>query len=393
MGEQLNHTNNAEIVYLDFSSTSMSFAKQSAGLRGLNNIIFLVGWVEGIPRLGLGKFNLFHSSGVLHHLKSPLKGLNVLKSVLSTDGGGTIMVYGQYGRCGIYHLQSALRYINKKDNTLNIQIENAKSLLTVLPKSNWFQKIRHTITDHQTNSGIYDLLLHARDVSYSLPQLTAWLQGSGMKFINMATPSQRMAHSLNLAISDIEMYKQLQKSDIVKHKSIAEIIVGSKITHEVYISMNAGAEASTENLDNAFFLYGSPVQLRTVISSNRSHINLRDKTYVCAAFDASNSRDMGDSKPFAFPVNRFSNHILSYLTMQPPLHMTIGELILSFRRKHPTKSVEYLHRLFKELYLCLRDTGLFLLKKPNVGTFPKTCCYSHVSLMGAPNCQTYFGMG
>ena len=108
--------------------------------------------------------------------------------------------------------------------------------------------------------------------------------------------------------------------------------------------MNAGAEASTENLDNAFFLYGSPVQLRTVISSNRSHINLRDKTYVCAAFDASNSRDMGDSKPFAFPVNRFSNHILSYLTMQPPLHMTIGELILSFQRKYPTKSVEYLHR-------------------------------------------------
>ena len=94
--EQLRHTN-AEVVYFDFSSASMKISQIRARIRTLNNIIWIHSWIEEFRFLGLGLFKDFQCSGVLHHLKNPLYGLNVLKDQLTSDGGMNIMVYGLYG--------------------------------------------------------------------------------------------------------------------------------------------------------------------------------------------------------------------------------------------------------------------------------------------------------
>ena len=73
MAEQLSHTN-AEIVYLDFSMESMKISRQRAELRHLTNIAWHNDWIENIPRMGLGKFDLIECSGALHHLADPLAG-------------------------------------------------------------------------------------------------------------------------------------------------------------------------------------------------------------------------------------------------------------------------------------------------------------------------------
>ena len=80
MAEQLSHTN-AEIVYLDFSSSSMKIAKERARMRGLDNIVWVNDWIENIPHLDLGKFDLIECSAALHHLKDPLGG-NILIVVI-----------------------------------------------------------------------------------------------------------------------------------------------------------------------------------------------------------------------------------------------------------------------------------------------------------------------
>ena len=79
MAEQLNHTN-AEIVYMDFSSSSMHIAKQRASIRGLSNIVWIQGWIENIPSLDIGKFDLIICSGALHHMKDPTQGQFFLNS-------------------------------------------------------------------------------------------------------------------------------------------------------------------------------------------------------------------------------------------------------------------------------------------------------------------------
>ena len=70
VSEQLRHTN-AEIIYLDFSLTSMNISQRRARTRKLENIIWIHGWIEDVRYLGLGLFHELQSTGVLHHLKNP----------------------------------------------------------------------------------------------------------------------------------------------------------------------------------------------------------------------------------------------------------------------------------------------------------------------------------
>ena len=104
MGEQLNHTN-GEIIYIDFSKTSMSIAQKRARIRNLGNIIWIHSWIEDLRLHGTGVFTELQCSGVLHHLKKPSYGLNILKDGLTENGGMSLMVYARCGRKAIYHLQ------------------------------------------------------------------------------------------------------------------------------------------------------------------------------------------------------------------------------------------------------------------------------------------------
>ena len=104
MAEQLNHTN-SEVVYFDFSRTSMSIAQYRTKMRGWLKIVWVMDWIESIPRLGLGNFDFVVSTGVLHHLKSSQNGLNIISGLQQANGGAEIMVYGTYGRTPIYWIQ------------------------------------------------------------------------------------------------------------------------------------------------------------------------------------------------------------------------------------------------------------------------------------------------
>ena len=92
-----------EIIYLDFSKASMKIAQRRAELRNLKNIRFIHDSLFNIPKLNLGKFDYIDCYGVLHHLKSPGKGLEILKDSLTEDGGMMIMVYAKYGRTGVVY--------------------------------------------------------------------------------------------------------------------------------------------------------------------------------------------------------------------------------------------------------------------------------------------------
>ncbi len=61
--------------------------------------------------MGLGKFDYIDCCGVLHHLPDPAAGLAILRGALNDDGGIGLMVYGAFGRTGVYHLQEALRLL------------------------------------------------------------------------------------------------------------------------------------------------------------------------------------------------------------------------------------------------------------------------------------------
>ena len=138
VAEQLNHTN-AEVVYVDFSTASMKITQRRARSRRLQNIIWIRSWIEGVRYLGMGVFEELQCSGVLHHLKSPSFGLNILKDNLVRDGKMEIMVYAQFGRTGVYQAQRIMKLINHNVQEINTELKNTNDTLKVLPESNWFK--------------------------------------------------------------------------------------------------------------------------------------------------------------------------------------------------------------------------------------------------------------
>ena len=183
LAEQLNHTE-SEIVYLDFSSSSMNVAQSRARFRGLKNVVWVREGIENIHRLNLATFDFMQCSGVLHHLKRPITGLKVLKDILQLEGGIDLMVYGTYGRTGVYHMQETLRLLNFQTTQITDELKMAKGALESLPKTNWFKKGETSMDDHKMgDSGIYDLLLHKRDISYTVPQLFQWIEMAGLSTV------------------------------------------------------------------------------------------------------------------------------------------------------------------------------------------------------------------
>ena len=64
-------------------------------------------------------------------MKSPLKGLNMLKESLNDEGGMDLMLYARYGRTGVEQMQTLMRLVNEGVTDVNAKIENTKKIYQV----------------------------------------------------------------------------------------------------------------------------------------------------------------------------------------------------------------------------------------------------------------------
>ena len=279
LAEQLRHAN-AEIVHLDMSHASMLLAQERARIRGLTNITWVHYSLLSLPALGLGKFDYINCSGVLHHLADPDLGLRVLRSALKEGGAIGLMVYATTGRTGVYQMQALMRLVNGVDTGQEAddkrKIANTRDLLGSLPASNWFVRSEALHHDHKLgDAGIYDLLLHSQDRSYSVGELFDWLGGQ---------------HGMHLAFSDVQrgrspylphmvlgskppaMAAGLRKLPLRHQYEMAELMIGNIITHSLYLTPGANCTAAYGDADYIPFFYHEPLTgeiAAQVFGSNR----------------------------------------------------------------------------------------------------------------------------
>ena len=187
----------------------MKIAKTRVKARSAYNVIWITGWIETMPKLGLGKFEMTMCSGVLHHLKNPTSGLKTLETVLLPGGGGHFMVYGKHGRLTIYQIQTLAALLNKNSASPVRELENVRHVITVAPTSNWFEKMDENFkkVNLRTDSDIYDMFLHKRDVSYAVLDLYNWVQKSGLKITYFCNEDWQLTYYNN--------YHYITKKDVV----------------------------------------------------------------------------------------------------------------------------------------------------------------------------------
>ena len=271
LAEQLKNTD-AHIVHLDMSQASIAIAKERARIRDLTNITWVHDSLLNLPKLGLEKFNYINCSGVLHHLADPDAGFRALLSVLADDGAIGLMLYATTGRTGVYQMQSLMRLVNApqpdgKEIDDARKIANTRDLLQSLPPFNGFKLSEALHHDQKMgDAGIFDLLLHSQDRSYTVGELFDWLSDG--------TPD---GYGMHLALTDVQRGRSPYLPRMVlgnkppamagalaalprrRQYEIAELLIGSIITHSLYATRSAACTAPYGDAEYVPFFFHEPL--------------------------------------------------------------------------------------------------------------------------------------
>lgn len=217
-----------EVVYLDLSEASRRIAEQRARARGLKNITFHTGSLLEIGHLG--QFDYIDSCGVLHHLPDPAAGLRSLAAALVPGGGIGLMLYGTYGRSGVYEMQAMLRDLTD-GLAPREQIAIARKFLAQLPPTNRFRR-NPFLRDHIEggDAGLYDLLLHPQDRAYTVPEIAELTASAGLAVAAFIEPAAYdPANYLDASLAG-----RLDTLSWLESCAFAESLAGSLKTHVFY---------------------------------------------------------------------------------------------------------------------------------------------------------------
>ncbi|WP_159994865.1 methyltransferase [Roseomonas sp. 18066] len=234
-----------EVTWLDRSTAARAVAEARAKQRGLTNIRFVSGSLLDLPALDLGKFDYIDCCGVLHHLPDPAAGLAALAGSLAPGGGIGLMVYAPHGRTGVYMLQDALRLLAPDSEAPPARVDIAKRLWKQLPETAWLRR-NPWITDHLEggDAGLYDLLLNPRDVSFSVPQLAALIDGAGLRLRCFVEP---LRYEPERYLPDPKLRARIATLGATERAALAESLAGNMGIHIAYVTRD---EALTPDWDN-----------------------------------------------------------------------------------------------------------------------------------------------
>lgn len=250
-----------EVVYIDFSEASMRVAQQRASIRGIENIRWINGSLLDIPDFGVGPFDYISCVGVLHHLEDPVRGLHALTAVLNDSGSMALMLYGKYGRAGVYQMQVLMRLINEDETDMDKRVRNTRAVFEELPDTNWLHKGNKDLLDHYRNFddiNIYDTFLHSQDRAYSVPEVYAFAEASGLQFVEFVSNTKFM-YRPELYIRNSELLDKVLSFDAERQSAICELIGGHMGSHFFYVSRHMNTIADPRDTEMVPFFFPKPI--------------------------------------------------------------------------------------------------------------------------------------
>jgi SAM-dependent methyltransferase len=330
-----------EVVYLDLSATSRGIAEARAEVRGLTNIRFVSGSLLELEKLGLGSFDYIDCCGVLHHLAEPEAGLAMLTGALAEDGGMGLMVYGSYGRSGVYLLQAVLRALIG-ERPLAEKVSFTRRLLTNLPPTNLFAR-NPVLRDHTgSDAELVDLLLHSQDRAYTVEEIAALLRGAGLNLISFIEP---LRYEPATYLKDPVLLRQLGSVTPEGRAALAEKLAGNMKTHVFYVSKKPAADTLAWPDGPAAI----PC-LRVLDGAKLAKAVQRDLVL----------KGEFDGLPLKFPLPRLASAVLPWIDGRTSL----GEIQSALQNLDPRQDWDHFKAQFDQLYQVLGGLNHLLIRYP-----------------------------
>lgn len=267
---------NARVVHLDVSQAAIDVARARAVRRGLSGIEFVKASLLDLPTLGLGTFDYVNCVGVLHHLPSPEEGLQALMSSLAEEGAMALLLYARIGRLGIYQAQALLRQLLPLAPELS-PLDVCKQMLAKLPRTNWLARSAdlHPDLHFGGDAALYDLLLHAQDRAYDVPEIYAWFRDqAGLHPYFSDVHRGRLPYEPTQWLSDAHWQSTLSNVSREQTEQMAEQFGGDLVLHAFFATRTLDPHSPYRDLDYIpFFLRethpASGASLVEVIDSHR----------------------------------------------------------------------------------------------------------------------------
>ena len=239
-----------DITAVDFSETSLNKAQWLAKEHNVKNIRFFHLPIEQLPELGL-TFDFVSASGVLHHLSDPAAGLKAIGEVLEPQGAASIMLYGKYGRTGVYMMQEALKLSSETGNhqLTPEHIQFAYQLAQQVPS--WHPmaaRSRGREMQEGKDAGIVDLLLHANDIPFDVPAVYKLCRDAGMKFHRWLFP---LIYNADNYFNEPFLLNRMAKTNMSRprQEEIAELAHGRNSKHS-FFAVKTEFEPPEVSIDN-----------------------------------------------------------------------------------------------------------------------------------------------
>lgn len=168
----------ARVTAIDLSRASLAYAKRKAVAYGATNIEFLHGDLQQIRTLGQ-RFRVIESSGVLHHLEEPERGLRSLLEVLVPDGYLRLGLYSRTARHHINRHREQIKALGLEPDATALRAYRWQMIAAKDPAVANLARVN----DFFDLDGFRDLLFHVQEHQFTIPEIGALLARNGLKFL------------------------------------------------------------------------------------------------------------------------------------------------------------------------------------------------------------------
>lgn len=177
----------AQVVGVDVSEKSIELARSRVAYHNRQDIQFHVLDLQDLPRLGL-TFDYINCDEVLYLFPEPAIGLQGLKAVLQPGGIIRANLQSALQRAEVYQAQAAFRMLGLFDQNPEVhQVEAVQDVMASLHR--WVNvKERTWRSSYEQADATEHILMNylfQGDRGYTIPQLFAALEASGLQFIKM----------------------------------------------------------------------------------------------------------------------------------------------------------------------------------------------------------------
>ena len=174
----------ARVLAIDLSRASMAYAVRKSREANLRNIEYTQADILNLGSLN-ASFDVIESSGVLHHLGDPRQGWRVLLSLLRPNGVMHVGLYSALARADIRATRALIAERGYQGTADGIR-RCRQDLLSFEDGTPFKNATRYD--DFFTIGECRDLLFHAQEHQFTIPEIKSFLAESGLSFLGFTGP-------------------------------------------------------------------------------------------------------------------------------------------------------------------------------------------------------------